>query len=51
VLDPAEGVANRWTFYIGKDGKVLRIDKEVHPRTAGADVAASLQQLGVARRP
>jgi hypothetical protein len=30
---------------------VLRIDKDVHPRTAGADVAASLQELGVARRP
>ncbi len=49
VLDPGEGVANRWTFYIGKDGAVLRIDKDVHPRTAGADVAAALAELGVAR--
>ena len=21
------GVANRWTFYIGKDGKIVAIDK------------------------
>jgi len=46
-----EGVANRWTFYIGKDGKVLKIDRDVHPRTAGADVAAALESLGVAKAP
>lgn len=46
-----EGFANRWTFYIGKDGKVLRIDREVNPRTAGADVAAALAALGVDRAP
>ena len=44
-------MANRWTFYIGKDGKLLKIDKDVHPRTAGADVAATLAELGVAPRP
>jgi len=44
-----EGVANRWTFYIGKDGKVLKIDRDVHPRTAGADVATALESLGVAK--
>ena len=46
-----EGFANRWTFYIGKDGKVLRIDRDIHPRTAGADVAAALEALGVAKAP
>lgn len=46
-----DGVANRWTFYIGKDGKVLKIDREVSPRTAGADVAANLESLGVDRAP
>ncbi len=45
-----EGYANRWTFYIGKDGKLLRIDREVNPKTAGADVAAALAALGVDRR-
>src|SRR6476661_10436163 len=28
------GFANRWTFYIGKDGKILAIDKTVSQRTA-----------------
>ncbi len=46
-----EGYANRWTFYIGKDGKVLRIDRDVSPRTAGADVAAALESLKVDRAP
>jgi peroxiredoxin Q/BCP len=48
---PVVGLANRWTFYIGKDGKVLLIDKSVKTDTAGADIAAKLAELGVARRP
>lgn len=40
----------RWTFYIGKDGKILEVDRSVSPRTAGADVAAKLAELGVATR-
>jgi len=47
---PVVGVAKRWTFYIGKDGKVLFIDKEVKVDTAGADIAAKLAELGVARK-
>ena len=27
VLNP-RGIANRWTFYIGKDGRILAIDKD-----------------------
>ena len=50
VLMPVVGVAKRWTFYIGKDGKVLFIDKEVKVDTAGADIAAKLAELGVARK-
>ena len=41
------GLAKRWTFYIGKDGKILFIDKAVQVDTAGADVAAKLAELGV----
>ncbi len=48
VLDPDGSYAHRWTFYIGKDGKILAIDREVHPSTAGADIAAKLTSLGVA---
>jgi peroxiredoxin Q/BCP len=50
VLMPVVGVAKRWTFYIGKDGKILFIDKEVKPDTAGADVAKKLAELGIARK-
>jgi len=48
---PVVGLAKRWTFYVGKDGKILFIDKEVKTDTAGADIAAKLAELGVARRP
>jgi peroxiredoxin Q/BCP len=41
----------RWTFYIGKDGKLLAVDRAVKPGTAGADVAKKLGELGVAKRP
>lgn len=44
------GVASRWTFYIGPDGKILYIDKTVRTSTAGQDVAAKLAELGVAKR-
>jgi peroxiredoxin Q/BCP len=50
VLVPVVGVAKRWTFYIGKDGKILAIDKDVKVDTAGADVAAKLAGLGVPRK-
>jgi thioredoxin-dependent peroxiredoxin len=42
--------ASRWTFYIGLDGRILFIDKHVHPATHAADVAAKLAELGIARR-
>ena len=43
-------VANRWTFYIGPDGKILDIDKKVNPANSGADVAAHLKALNVPAR-
>jgi peroxiredoxin Q/BCP len=50
VLTPAIGLAKRWTFYIGKDGKILFVDKQVQVDTAGADIAARLAELGIPRR-
>jgi len=44
------GVANRWTFYIGKDGAIQSIDKNVKPATSAEDVAAKLHELGVPMR-
>jgi len=42
--------ASRWTFYIGRDGRILYIDKDVSPSTAGADVAARLKALGIPQK-
>lgn len=41
------GYANRWTFYIGKDGRILAIDNAVKPATSAEDMAAKLGELGV----
>lgn len=40
------GFAQRWTYYIGPDGKVLKVDKNVNPMTAGADLVTNLVELG-----
>jgi peroxiredoxin Q/BCP len=41
------GFANRWTFYIGKDGRIQYIDKDVANRlaTSAEDMAAKLGEL------
>jgi peroxiredoxin Q/BCP len=39
------GFPARWTFYIGRDGRILEIDKHVQVDTHGADVAARLTDL------
>jgi peroxiredoxin Q/BCP len=44
------GVASRWTFYIGPDGRITYIDKKVNPTTAGADLAAKLGELNVKKK-
>ena len=40
-------VASRVTFYIGKDGKILHIDKDVNPETAAEDIAKNLELLKI----
>jgi thioredoxin-dependent peroxiredoxin len=40
-------LANRWTFYIGPDGKILFIDKQVNPAKSGEDIVARLKELKV----
>ena len=42
--------AKRWTFYIGSDGKILYIDRDVKPSAAGQGIAERLAALGVPRR-
>lgn len=41
------GFANRVTFYIGKDGTILKIDEDISPGTAAEDMAANLNALNV----
>ena len=40
----------RWTFYIGKDGKILHVDKNVKAGSHGNDIVAKLKELGVAKK-
>ena len=44
------GIANRWTFYIDKDGKITAIDKAVQPATSAEDMLAKLKDLRVEPR-
>jgi len=37
----------RWTFIIGGDGKILKVDRDVTPSSAGQDLVADLKELGV----
>jgi peroxiredoxin Q/BCP len=41
--------AARWTFYISPEGKILHVDRDVSPATAGSAVAERLASLGVPR--
>jgi peroxiredoxin Q/BCP len=49
VLNPTRGVAMRWTFYIGKDGRILAIDKTVRVDTSAEDMVAKLGELNVTK--
>ncbi len=48
VLSP-RGTAMRWTFYIGKDGRILAIDKAVKPATSAEDMIAKFDELHVGK--
>jgi len=47
---PDRQFASRWTFYIGPDGRILSIDKQVKPATSGQDVVAKLKELQIPTR-
>jgi len=42
------GYANRWTFYIDKNGRISYIDRAVNPETSAEDIISRLGQLKVA---
>ena len=43
------GLASRVTFYIGSNGKILKIDDDINPKTAAEDIAANLKSLNIAK--
>jgi peroxiredoxin Q/BCP len=49
VVHEGRAVAERWTFYIDKEGIIKAIDKGVQKRTdqAGEDIAAKVKELGL----
>jgi peroxiredoxin Q/BCP len=49
VRKPIIGVASRWTFYIGKDGRIVDIDRDVKAGTHGDAVVKALEKQGVER--
>lgn len=49
VLGPS-GFPSRWTFYIGRDGRIQQIDKGVRTVTHGLDIEKALTELQTDRR-
>ena len=47
VVTAERALPYRWTYIIGGDGKILRIDKEVNPSTAGQDLVRHMTELGI----
>jgi thioredoxin-dependent peroxiredoxin len=46
----AAGVANRWTFYINKQGRITAIETAVRPATSAEDMIAKLDELKIAKK-
>jgi len=42
-------IASRVTFYISKEGKILKVDDDINPKSAAEDIANNLAKLGVER--
>ena len=47
VITGDKAYASRWTFYIGKDGKILYIDRQVSPASHGKDMVERIKALGM----
>jgi peroxiredoxin Q/BCP len=50
VLAGGRKVASRWTYYIGKDGKILEVDTSVKAGSHGEDIVAKLEDLKIPRK-
>lgn len=51
VVGPGGLYANRWTFYVDAEGRILEIDEQVSTGSAGQDLVRKLEALGVPKRP
>ncbi|WP_444923934.1 peroxiredoxin family protein [Microbulbifer sp. DLAB2-AF] len=47
VLIPFIKLARRVNVYIGKDGTILKIDRDINPATTAEDIVKNLEKLGV----
>jgi peroxiredoxin Q/BCP len=43
-------VASRVTFYISKEGKIIKIDDDITPKSAAQDMANNLAELHIAKQ-
>lgn len=50
VVQGPQKFAKRWTFVVGKDGKILALDKKVKAKSHGARVAELLAELEIAKK-
>lgn len=50
VKMPVMNIARRITVYIGKDGRILKVDRDIQPATSAEDMARTLGELGIARK-
>ena len=51
VVTADRALAMRWTFYIGKDGKILYVDKSGATATQAQEILNRLKELGITRQP
>ncbi len=49
VINPKNGFASRWTFYIDKEGKIAAINKKAATDNAAIETATTLKDLGIAK--
>ena len=50
VVTATRPFPHRWTFYIGKDGTILAIDKKVSARSHGEDIVEKFGELGISKK-
>jgi len=50
VVHEGRPLPERWTFYIGPDGKIKSIDKMVNTKDAANEISATLEEIGVPKK-